>query len=120
MLRSSQYDVNYIPVRGDIMDINMNPQVGREIWDWRPALVLSSWNFNRTKEVAIICPITRTTRGSHFEIEIPAGHEVSGFVRADQVKSLDWQARRAIYLCAMPNEIVVAVSNIVEAIIWGY
>ena len=87
---------------------------------WRPALVLSSWNFNRTKNLAMICPITRTARGSRFEIEIPEGNEVSGFIRADQVKSLDWLARKAIFLCAMPNEIVVSVSNIVETIIWGY
>ncbi len=102
------------------MSINFTPQAGREIWDWRPALVLSSWNFNRTKKIAIICPITRTATGSRFEIEIQEGHGVHGFIRADQVKSLDWQARKAIFMCAIPNETVVAVSNIVETIIWGY
>ncbi|MDE0634859.1 MAG: type II toxin-antitoxin system PemK/MazF family toxin [Candidatus Poribacteria bacterium] len=119
MLTLSRYDQNYIPVRGDVVNINFNPQIGREIWDWRPALVLSSWDFNRTKNVAIICPITRTTRGSRFEIEIPEGLEVHGFIRTDQVKSLDWQARKAIFLCVMPNETVVAVVNTVQAIIWG-
>lgn len=73
MIRYSQYNENYIPVRGDVVDINLNPQTGREIWDWRPALVLSSWNFNRTKHLAMICPITRTARGSRFEREIPEG-----------------------------------------------
>ncbi|RKU16303.1 hypothetical protein C6503_12820 [Candidatus Poribacteria bacterium] len=47
MVASTQYDSNYIPVRGDVIDINFDPQAGKEIWDWRPALVLSSWNFNR-------------------------------------------------------------------------
>ncbi len=53
MVRSSMYDSNYIPVRGDVMEINMNPQAGREIWDRRPALVLSSWNFNQTKNLTL-------------------------------------------------------------------
>ena len=119
MVASTQYDSNYIPVRGDVIDINFDPQAGKEIWDWRPALVLSSWNFNRAKNVAVICPITRTKRGSRFEVEIPNGLEIHGFIRTDQIKSLDWRARRAVFLCAMPGETVVAVSNIVQAIIWG-
>lgn len=120
MVTSSRFESNYIPVRGDVVDINLNPQAGREIWDWRPALVLSSWHFNRSKNVAIVCPITRTSRGSHFEIEIPDGLEVQGYIRSDQVKSLDWKARNALFICAMPNETVITVSNIVETIIWGY
>ena len=119
MVASTQYDSNYIPVRGDVIDINFDPQAGREIWDWRPALVLSSWDFNRVKNVAIVCPITRTKRGGRFEIEIPSGLEVQGFIQADQIKSLDWRARRAIFWCAMSLETLISVSNIVQAIIWG-
>ena len=119
MVASAQDSSIYIPIRGDVIDINFDPQAGREIWDWRPALVLSSWNFNRVKNVAIVCPITRTKRGGRFEIEIPSGPEVQGFIQADQVKSLDWRARRAVFWCAMSVETVVTVSNIVQAIIWG-
>lgn len=54
-----------------------------------------------------------------FEVEIPNGLAVHGFIRADQVKSLDWRARRAVFWCIMPNETVAAASNIVQAIIWG-
>lgn len=49
MLTLSRYDQNYIPVRGDVVDINFNPQIGKEIWDWCPTLVLSSWDFNARK-----------------------------------------------------------------------
>ena len=119
MVTATRAETNYIPVRGDVVDINFNPQAGSEIWDWRPALVLSSWNFNRTKNVAIVCAITRTSSGSRFEVEIPDGLEVNGYIKTDQLKSLDWKARNANFLCEMPNETVIAVSNIVESIIWG-
>lgn len=119
MVAAAQYDPNYIPVRGDVIGIDFSPQAGREIWDWRPALVLSSWYFNSTKNVAVMCPITRTGRGGAFEIEIPIGIDVQGVIRADQVKSQDWRERRSVFWCEMPDDTVKAVSQIVETIIWG-
>ena len=40
---------------------------------------------------------------------IPAGLPVSGAILADQVKSLDWQARRADLIVALPGRFVDAV-----------
>ena len=111
--------MNYIPVRGDVVDINCSPQAGKEIWDWRPALIISSWDFNRKKNLAVLCPITKTKRGGPFEVEIPGGLAVHGVVRADQVRSLDWRERKAVFWCKMPDDTVTAVSQIVETIIWG-
>jgi mRNA interferase MazF len=37
---------------------------------------------------------------------IPDGAAVSGAVLSDQVKSLDWKARRAEPLCTLPREVV--------------
>ena len=42
-----------------------------------------------------MCPITSQVKGYPFEVALPAGLEVDGVVLADQVKSLDWRARRA-------------------------
>ena len=119
MVTESEDDLNYIPVRGDVVNINCSPQAGTEIWEERPALVISSWDFNRKKNLAVLCPITKTKRGGPFEVEIPNGLDVYGVVRADQVKSFDWRARRAKLLCVMPNDTVNIVSQIVETIIWG-
>ena len=119
MVAATRYDPDYIPVRGDVVNIDFTPQAGREIWNQRPALVLSPWNFNKQKGMAVVCPITRTNRGGPFEIEIPDGLDVYGVIRADQVKSLDWQARKVIFLCEMPNDTVWDVASIVHAIIWA-
>jgi len=37
---------------------------------------------------------------------------VSGVVLADQVKSIDWQARGAEFACQMPLEVVAAVVTV--------
>ena len=120
MVAASSYDPEYVPVRGDVVQINFDPQAGREIWgNPRPALVLSPREFNRLKGMAIVCPITRTNRGDPFEVEIPESLDIHGVVRADQVKSLDWKERKATFLCLMPPETVWDTADIVHELLYG-
>ena len=117
MTSSTQYDPNYIPQRGDVVRINFNPQKGVEIQKRRPALVLSPSTFNRAQKVAVVCPITHTKRKSEFQVEIPKGLGVEGFIRTDQFTTLNWRARKARYSCYLSHDTVNAVSDIVEAIV---
>ena len=119
MVSQTLYDAAYVPARGDVVQINLEPQVGTEIRKRRPALVLSSWDFNIQQKAAVICPITRTVRGTDFEVPVPEGLAVEGVIRADQVKCLDWRERNARFLTYLPEGTVTAVSNRIEAIIWG-
>jgi mRNA interferase MazF len=41
-----------------------------------------------------------------FEVEVPPGLKVSGAILSDQIKNLDWSARNAALLCALPDSIV--------------
>jgi mRNA interferase MazF len=62
--------------------------------------------YNRKVGLALLCPITNQTKGYPFEVAIPEGAPVSGVVLSDQVKSLDWRARRAEPLCELPGTVV--------------
>jgi len=53
--------------------------------------------------LALFCPITSQVKGYPFEVRIPEGQEVSGVVLSDQIKSLDWRARRAEFICDLPS-----------------
>lgn len=119
MVAATQYDPEYVPVRGDIVRINFDPQTGNEIPKRRPALVLSSSDFNYWRKSVVVCPITSKVRTSSFDVVVPEGLNVHGFIRVDQIKYLDWQARKAVFEDEMPDDIVDEVSNIVEAMIWG-
>jgi mRNA interferase MazF len=99
----------YVPRRGDVVWISMNPQAGHEQAGRRPALVLSPRAYNAKVSLAIMCPITSQVKGYPFEVQIPAEAPVSGVVLADQVKSLDWQARAAEHMCTLPEETVAEV-----------
>jgi mRNA interferase MazF len=59
--------------------------------------------------LAVFGPITNQRKGYPFEVGIPAGLRVTGVVLADQVKRLDWRARQAELICALPAETVVEV-----------
>lgn len=92
----------YVPDRGDVVWITLNPQAGHEQAGRRPAVVLSPAPYNGRVGPAILCPITNQIKRYPFEVLVPAGLSVTGVVLSDQVKSLDWRVRRAELICALP------------------
>ena len=85
----------YIPERGDVVWINFTPQSGHEQAAHRPALVLSPSAYNARTGLMLCCPVTSREKGYPFEVRLGAGAGVRGVVLSDQVKSLDWQSRKA-------------------------
>ena len=83
----------YVPDAGDIVWLQFTPQSGHEQAGHRPALVLSPSSYNRKTSLMVCCPITTQVKGYPFEVLLE-GTPPSA-VLADQVKSLDWRARRA-------------------------
>lgn len=74
----------------------------------RPALVLSPKPYNKKTRLCILCPITSKVKGYPFEVSIEAA-KVKGVVLADQVKSMDWQARNAAIIKRAPESVVAEV-----------
>ena len=93
----------YIPNRGDVVWITFNPQAGHEQAGRRPALIISPDSYNGKVGLAILCPITSQIKGYPFEVLIPAGLKINGAILSDQVKSLDWKARQAEFVCKLPS-----------------
>ncbi len=85
----------YVPEVGDIVWLMFDPQAGHEQAGHRPALVLSPSAYNSKTGLMLCCPLTTQIKGYPFEVLI-AGERPSAAL-ADQVKSLDWVARKAKY-----------------------
>jgi mRNA interferase MazF len=94
------------PDRGDIVWLDFDPQTGREQSGRRPGLILSPRDYNFAVGLALICPITSRQKGYPFEIALPPGLPVTGVILADHLRSLDWRARHAEFLCRAPEEVV--------------
>ena len=93
---------DYIPDRGDVIWIDLNPEAGHEQGGRRPVLVLSPSSYNGKVGLAIMCPITNQVKDYPFEVEIPSGLNVTGVVLSDRVKCLDWKVRKAEFMCKLP------------------
>ena len=85
----------YVPKRGDLIWLSSDPEAGHEQAGRRPAFVLSPEAYNRKTGLLLACPVTSRIKGYPFEVRLPAGLDVSGVVLTDQIKSLDWKARKA-------------------------
>ena len=83
-----------------------DPQAGHEQAGKRPAVVLSPQAYNERSSLAVVVPVTRQIKKYPFEVVLPPGLPVSGAVLSDQIKSVDWRARDARFICSLPDGVL--------------
>jgi mRNA interferase MazF len=91
----------WVPHRQDIIWIDCNPQVGREMRDVHPFLVLSPRIFNARTSLVIGLPMTTAKYNADNPFAVAVG-AVKGrkagqtsYVLCHQPKSFDWRLRGA-------------------------
>jgi mRNA interferase MazF len=99
----------YAPARGDFVWLEFSPQAGHEQAGHRPALVISPEPYNRKTGLALVCPITTQIKGYPFEVLVPQGLKAKGVILSDQIKSLDWKARKASLMGRAPASVIAEV-----------
>lgn len=82
----------YTPKRGDIVVINFDPSIGREIQKKRPGIVVSSNEYNAVTGMIAVCPITSTSTIKKHFISLNTDHQVKGHINPLQVKTFDFTA----------------------------
>jgi mRNA interferase MazF len=107
----------YVPQKGDFISLSFDPQSGHEQKGRRPALVISNHLFNKHTGLAMVCPITNTDRRIPFHLPVPPSSSLTGFVMVDQVKSVDYNTRKARFIEAAPTELVDDVLAVLEVCI---
>ena len=103
----------YIPEKGDFITLSVDPQSGHEQKGRRPALVLSNFLFNKATGLAIACPVTNTNRGIPFHLPVSSSALLTS-VLVEQVKSIDFNTRRAKFVEKAPAQLIEDVPAIVE------
>lgn len=107
----------YVPNAGDIVWLHFNPQSGHEQAGHRPALVLSPAAYNQRTKLMLCCPMSTKIKGYPFEVEVPG--EPPSVVLSDQIKSLDWHARRAKHKGTVPATVLAEVRTKAAALVKG-
>jgi mRNA interferase MazF len=100
----------YVPDRGDFVWLEFTSQTSSEQAVRRPALVISAKAYNVKVGLALFCPVTSRVKGYPFEVVLPEGSGVIGVVLADQLKSLDWRARKAKLIEQASSEVLAMVT----------
>ena len=108
----------YVPEKADFITVIFDPQSGHEQRGRRPALVVSNTLFNQQTGLAIVCPITNTDRGYPFHVAVTNDPDVRGFVMVEQVKSIDFRARKAKLIGRASDDVLDMVLSILDACIY--
>jgi len=108
----------YVPSQGDYIAASFDPSSGHEQKRRRPALVVSKELFNRSTGLAIVCPVTNTDRGVPFHVPVGDNGTLGGVVMVEQVKSIDFRARRARRIARASDEVLSEVLSILDACIY--
>ena len=88
---------DWVPDRREIIWIDCNPQVGQEMRDVHPLLVLSPRDFNARTGIVIGLPMTTTaySRTNPFAVAFTEPKGIQSFILGHQPQSFDWRQRRA-------------------------
>lgn len=95
----------FIPDRGDVVWVNLDPSKGHEQAKIRPAIVVSPKAYNQKTGLALMCPITSIQKGYPFEVVV-SDKKVSGVVIADHVRSLDWKAQTVTFIARAKPKVI--------------
>ena len=95
--------------RGDIVSVPLDPVVGHEQRGTRPALVLTTKEFNKLGDV-LIAPITQGgdfARYAGFAVSLTGtGCKTQGVALVNKVRMLDLVARKARRVERVPQEVI--------------
>jgi mRNA interferase MazF len=106
-----------VPDRGRAIWLTFDPQAGHEQAGRRPVVVLSPAAYNQRIGLLLAGPVTNQAKGYPFEVPLPPQAAVSGVVLCDQVKSTDWHARQAAFICELPEATVADVVAKLETLL---
>ena len=108
----------YIPRKGDFIAVTFDPQSGHEQRGRRPALVISHTLFNQHTGLVMVCPITHTDRRYPFHVAVDDHAGITGFVMVEQVKSIDFRARKAKRMGRASLALLEEVLSILDACLY--
>ena len=87
----------WAPDRRDIILIDFSPQVGKEMRDWHPMLVLSPRAYNERTSLVIGLPMSRAAFNSTnpFAVDNSKSATEASYIICNQPKTFDWRRRGA-------------------------
>ncbi len=98
--------------QGDIIKINLDPNVGHEQAGYRPAVVISNNFFNKKTNLVILCPITNTNNKFPLHVPLDNRTKTTGYILCEHVRALDVNSRGYKVVEKLPNDLLQKIIEI--------
>lgn len=95
----------YVPERNDIICLDFEPIKGKEIGRYRPALVLSSKQYNKQTGLLICCFISTSIRGNATEVDV-LNLDQPSVVASSLIQTLSWKDRKAKFIISAEDGVM--------------
>lgn len=101
-----------------IIDVNLNPILGREKGKYRPCVVLSRTSFNEKTSLVWVSPIT--SRPAKYPTDVPLKtlkNHIKGTVDVGQIRTLDLSTRHFRVVDSVSHEVMHQIDDIITNIL---
>ena len=107
----------YIPMKRDIVLVDLNPTCGHEQKGFRPAVIISNNPFNQFTKMAIVCPITSNTKDFPTHYRLQDTKKINGSVLCEHIRSIDYEIRNLKYVEKMSERYFTNVVDLMNSCI---
>jgi mRNA interferase MazF len=111
-------NVSYVPQRGDLVWVTLDPTEGQEQASRRPALIISPIEFNKIIRMAMMCAIMSKAKGGGLEVTLPPGLKTSGVAMVHQVRCMAYRERGVEFIETAPASLLDEVLGKLSALIF--
>jgi mRNA interferase MazF len=106
-----------VPQPGDVFWVTLDPTQGIEQAGRRPAVIVSTQEFNAVSPRVFVCPITKGHRDWPVVVPMPPDAQIRGIVLCDQLRAIDRQSRLRGFIERLPDQHLVSIRNVIGTII---
>jgi mRNA interferase MazF len=109
--------VSFDPEAGDAIWLDFTPQAGHEMAGRHPAIVLTPRAYQVATGLALVVPVTTKAKGGSFEVPIRGAKRLKGVALANELRTIDYAARRAEKFDVCPADTLERIRDIGEALL---
>jgi mRNA interferase MazF len=107
----------YIPKKGDIINLDFSPTKGHEQSGVTPAIVISNNVFNKNTKMVIVCPITSNEKEFPTHYLLEDTKKIHGSVLCEHIKSIDYESRKIRFVEKASDNDIMSVIMLMNACI---
>ena len=111
----------YIPQRQDVIWLDFDSSSGKKINKRRPALVISSYEYNKLTRLVFVCPITHAKKNnlkkSGLLIPISSSFNIEGYINPLQLHTYDYRAKNVEKIGELDDDTFYSALKIIRDIV---